>query len=51
MIQSNDLPVIYSWSDIAHEGLRKTVDTTAEGGFQMDSPQFYWEVQKVTNKK
>ena len=22
MIQSNDLPVIYSWSDIAHEGLR-----------------------------
>ena len=51
VIQSNDLPVIYSWSDIAHEGLRKTVDTTAEGGFQMDSPQFYWEVQKMTNKK
>jgi ABC-type transport system substrate-binding protein len=51
VVQSNDLPVIYSWSDIAHEGLRTTVDTTAEGGFQMDSPQFYWEVQKMTNKK
>jgi ABC-type transport system substrate-binding protein len=51
IVQSNDLPVLYSWSDIAHEGLRTTVDTTAEGGFQMDSPQFYWEVQKITNKK
>ena len=51
IVQSNDLPVIYSWADIAHQGLRKTVDTTADGGFQLDSPQFAWETQKVINKK
>ena len=38
VIQSNDLPVIYAWADIAHEGLRKTVDTTADGGLQLDTP-------------
>ena len=30
--------MIYSWADIAHQGLRKTVDTTAEGGLQLDFP-------------
>lgn len=51
VIQSNDLPVIYAWADIAHQGLRKTVDTTAEGGFQLDSPTFWWEWNKITNQK
>ena len=32
VLQSNDLPVLYAWADIAREGLRKTVDTTAEVG-------------------
>jgi ABC-type transport system substrate-binding protein len=51
VIQSNDLPVIYSWADIAHQGLRKTVDTTASGGLQLDTPQFAWELEKLTNIK
>jgi hypothetical protein len=51
VIQSNDLPVIYAWSDIAREGLRATVDTTAEGGLQMDSPTFFRQVEKLTNIK
>ena len=51
IVQSNDLPVLYAWADIAHVGLQKSVDTTAEGGFQLDTPQFGWQVQKITNKK
>jgi ABC-type transport system substrate-binding protein len=49
VIQSNDLPVIYAWADIAREGLRKTVDTTAEGGIQMDSPTWFRQGEKLTN--
>ena len=48
---SNDLPVIYAWADIAHQGLRKTVSTTAEGGLQLDTPQFAWQLEKLTNVK
>lgn len=51
VIQSNDLPVLYAWADIAHQGLQKTIDTTATGGLQLDSPQFFWELQKITNVK
>jgi ABC-type transport system substrate-binding protein len=51
ILQSNDLPVLYAWSDIAREGLRKTVDTTAEGGIQMDSPTWFRQVEKLTNVK
>ncbi len=52
VIQSNDLPVIYAWADIAHEGLQKTVSTTAEGGeLALDTPQFFWELEKMTNVK
>ena len=51
VIQSNDLPVIYAWADIAREGLRKTVGTTAEGGLQMDSPAWFAQVEKLTNIK
>ncbi len=51
VIQSNDLPVIYSWADIAHQGLRKTVDTTEAGGLQLDSPQFDYLKDKLTNKR
>ena len=51
ILQSNDLPVLYAWSDIAREGLRATVDTTAEGGIQMDSPTWFRQVEKLTNVK
>jgi ABC-type transport system substrate-binding protein len=46
-LQAEDLPVLYGWSDIAREGLRATVDST--GGLQMDSPTFFWEIEKLTN--
>ncbi len=46
IIQSQDLPVIYAWSDIAREGLSKTVGSTA-GPLVMDSPTWSWELQKL----
>jgi ABC-type transport system substrate-binding protein len=49
VLQSNDLPVLYSWADIAREGLRATVDTTA--GFQDDSPTWFRQIEKLTNVK
>jgi hypothetical protein len=49
VIQSNDLPVIYAWADIAREGLRATVDTTADGGLQLDSPTWFRQTEKLTN--
>ncbi len=51
VIQSNDLPVIYAWADIAREGLRTTVDTTADGGLQLDSPTWFRQSEKLTNIK
>jgi peptide/nickel transport system substrate-binding protein len=51
VIQSNDLPVLYAWSDIAREGLRKTIDTTAEGGLQLDTPTWFRQTEKLTNQK
>ncbi len=50
VIQSQDLPVIYAWSDIAREGLRKTVGSTA-GPLVIDSPTWFWEMEKLTNIK
>jgi ABC-type transport system substrate-binding protein len=49
VIQAEDLPVIYAWADIAREGLRTTVDTTAEGGLQLDSPTWFRQYEKLTN--
>jgi ABC-type transport system substrate-binding protein len=51
VIQSNDLPVIYAWADIAREGLRTTVDTTADGGLQLDTPTWFRQTEKLTNVK
>jgi peptide/nickel transport system substrate-binding protein len=50
VLQSKDLPVIYAWSDIAREGLSKTVGSTA-GPLVMDSPTWFWETEKLTNIK
>jgi peptide/nickel transport system substrate-binding protein len=49
-IQAQDLPIIYSWSDIAREGLTKTVGSTG-GELQMDTPTWFWELEKLTNIK
>lgn len=51
VVQSNDLPVLYAWSDIAHEGLRKSVNTTNPGGFVLTSPQGFGPQELITNKK
>jgi ABC-type transport system substrate-binding protein len=49
VLQSNDLPVLYAWADIAREGLQSTVDTTA--GFQNDTPTWFRQIEKLTNLK
>ncbi len=49
VVQSNDLPVLYAWADIAREGLQSTVDTTA--GFQNDTPTWFRQIEKLTNVK
>ncbi len=49
VLQSNDLPVLYAWADIAREGLRATVDTDA--GFQDDSPTWFRQIEKLKNVK
>ena len=51
IVQSEDLPVLYSWADIAREGLQASVDTTAEGGFQNDTPTWFRQIEKLTNLK
>jgi len=51
VVQSNDLPVIYAWADIAHQGLQKTVNTTDPAGFQMSSIEFQGKMNEITNAK
>ncbi len=46
---SQDLPVIYAWSDIAREGLRASVGTTAAEGLSPDTPTWFHEIEKLTN--
>ena len=47
---SQDLPVIYAWSDFAREGIRSTIGTTASGGLDLDSPTWFQQVEKLTNE-
>ena len=47
---SQDLPVIYAWSDLAREGIRATIGTTAPGGLELDSPTWFQQVEKLTNE-
>lgn len=51
ILQSEDLPVIYAWSDKVREGVRTTLGTTAAGGLQLDTPTWFREVEKLTNVK
>ena len=51
VVQSNDLPVIYAWADVAHQGLQKTVNTSDPAGFQMSSIEFQGKMNEITNAK
>lgn len=46
---SEDLPVIYAWSDLAREGLRASVGTTAAQGLSLDTPTWFHEIEKLTS--
>ena len=46
---SQDLPVIYAWSDIVREGLRASVGTTAASGLSLDTPTWFHAIEKLTN--
>ncbi len=47
-IMAEELPYLWAWSDIAREGLSDTIGTTADGGLSLDTPTFFWEVEKLT---
>jgi ABC-type transport system substrate-binding protein len=49
VIQSQDLPVIYAWSDITREGLRANVGTTDTEGLSLDTPTWFHEIEQLTN--
>jgi ABC-type transport system substrate-binding protein len=44
-----DLPVIYAWSDLAHEGIRSSIGTTASDGLDLTSPAWAHEIEHLTN--
>jgi peptide/nickel transport system substrate-binding protein len=48
---SQDLPVIYAWSDLAREGLRSSVGTTAPGGLELGTPTWFQQMEKLTNRR
>ena len=48
---SQDLPVIYAWSDIAREGIRSSIGTTAAGGLDLDTPTWFRQMEKLTNAR
>nr|MBA2372875.1 hypothetical protein [Chloroflexota bacterium] len=49
VLQSDDLPVLYAWSDRLRDALRATVGTTATGGLRLDTPTWFREGEKLTN--
>ena len=47
---SEDLPVIYAWSDVlVREGIRSSVGTTAPGGLRLDTPTWTDALERLTN--
>ena len=50
-IQSEDLPVLYGWSDIQHEGLASTVKLDVPGGMQLDTPYYFARAERLSNAK
>ena len=48
---SQDLPVIYAWSDLAREGIRSSIGTTAPGGLNLETPTWFRQMEKLTNAR
>ena len=46
---SEDLPVIYAWSDLVREGIRSSIGTTAPGGLRLDTPTWTEPLERLTN--
>lgn len=46
---ADDLPVIYAWSDLAHDGIRRSVGTTDADGLDLTSPLWFHEIENLTN--
>lgn len=46
---SEDLPVIYAWSDVLREALASTVGTTDPGGLALDTPTWDHALEQLTN--
>ena len=49
-IQAEDLPVIYAWSEIQREGMRRTIQKT-DGPIALDTPYYFARIEKFTNKQ
>lgn len=49
---SDEVPIIFAWADIRHDGLAKTVNG-AEPWTQanMNTPTWFWQLEKITNSK
>jgi ABC-type transport system substrate-binding protein len=50
-ILADEQPYLFAWSDIAREGLRKTVGGDAWTTDNMGTPTWFWEIEKITNVK
>jgi ABC-type transport system substrate-binding protein len=49
VLQSQDLPVIYAWSELVREGISSTMGTTDPGGLALDTPTWYRQLERLTN--
>lgn len=49
ILQSQDLPVIYAWSDLVREGIAATVGTTDPAGLALDTPTWNRSLERLTN--
>lgn len=49
ILQAQDLPVIYAWSDLVHEGIAATIDTTDPAGLALDTPTWDRSLERLTN--
>jgi ABC-type transport system substrate-binding protein len=46
---SEDVPILYAWSDLVHDGMRATVGTTMPGGIPLDTPTWAAPAERLTN--
>jgi peptide/nickel transport system substrate-binding protein len=46
---SEDLPILFAWSDLVHDGVRASVGSTAPGGLALDTPTWWMPPEALTN--